>query len=157
MQAPGRSRGAQRASADAARQSGCAAAVASWAPNMASGPEPCPLGTVCDAVKIRLSESLSITRRLRRRALLGPVIVNALDSWAYWLVPAGTAQWWRVEDSTALGLNAWISVPPVRWPAWPGLYWLTPVREWSALADPEDLRRHLEEERSSSPRPFAPR
>ena len=109
----------------------------------AAGMRLVPAGVEWDAVKVghQLGE-----RVIERLAQLGAVAVDPAhrEPLLYFFVPVGTAADWDVSQTTALGSDAYVVLPPDDRQAPPGPYWL--VTRLHGLTQAEDLRQALEAE-----------
>ncbi|MEU6260199.1 hypothetical protein ACFUEN_29665 [Streptomyces griseorubiginosus] len=107
----------------------------------AAGLRLAPAGVEWDAVK--MGRHLGV-RAIERIAEVGAVAVDPhrREPVLYFLVPKGSAARWDVPNTTALGTNAYVVLPPTHRDAPPGPYWLVP--EHHGLTPEVVLRQALE-------------
>ncbi len=85
-----------------------------------------------DAIRIPRYVAASAMNRIEGEP--GPVLVDPRWRVLYFLVPHGTADWWREPNTTALTGPESVALPPSHRARPPGPYWLVQkrARPWSA-------------------------
>lgn len=107
---------------------------------IAAGMRLAPAGVRWDAVKV--GRHLAV-RAIELIAMPGAVAVDPAPSEPalYFFVPPGSAAAWDVPETTALGQNAHVVLPPEHKEAPPGLYWL--IAQRNGLTPASVLREAL--------------
>ncbi|MFF0087498.1 hypothetical protein ACFYR1_48835 [Streptomyces canus] len=100
-----------------------------------------PAGVEWDLVKVGRHWGV---RAIEQIAELGAVAVDPSprEPMLYFFVPKGSAVDWNVPQTTALGRESYVVLPPARKEEPPGPYWLVPQHK--GLTSAVDLQRALE-------------